>query len=131
MAISDWTNKTIMAKELIPIVLSIAVWGPYLKETSILLQSDNLSLVTANNKDSCRDAVVMYLLRCMWIFVAYFDIETVAKHYPGTDMFLSCTVLSYLPTPLPFSILHMISPKELDWLSLTSCLRRLCHWYPR
>ena len=28
----EWTNEAIMAKELVPIVPSIAVWGPYLKK---------------------------------------------------------------------------------------------------
>ena len=120
-----------MAKELVPIVLSIVVWGPYLKKTSILLQSDNLSLVTATNKGSCRGEVVMYLLRCTWFFVAHYDIKIVAKHLPGSDnlvadklsrndtdqVFLPRAGLSCLPTPLPSTILQMISPKGLDWLS--------------
>ena len=120
-----------LIKELVPIVLSIAVWGPYLKKTSILLQSDNLSLVTAINKGSCTDAAVMYLLRWMWFFVAHFDITIVAKHLPRVDnlvadklsrnsadqTFLSSAGLSCVPTPLPFSILQMISPKGLDCLS--------------
>ena len=79
----EWTDEAIMAKELVLIVLGFAVWGPYLEKTLILLQSDNLSLVTAINKGSCRDIVVMHLLRCMWFFVAYFDIDIVAKHLPG------------------------------------------------
>ena len=68
------------------------------------------------------------------VFVPYFDIKIVAKHLPGRDhlvadqlsrnsadlkniMFLSHAGLSYMPTPLLFSILQMISHKGLEWIS--------------
>ena len=114
-----------MAKEFVPIVLNIAVWALYLKETSIFLQSDHLSLVTAINKGSCRDVAVVYLLRCTYV-VFVFNIEIVAKHLPGIDNLVADKLsrnstdqmfLSYLPTPLRFSIVWMISPKGFDWLS--------------
>ena len=128
---SEWTDEGIMAKELVPIVLAIVVWGPYLRKNTLLLQCDNLSLVTAINKGACRDRVVMHLLRCMWFFVAHFDINIVAKHLPGKDniaadklsrnntdqTFLSQAGLSSLPTPLPPTVHQIISPKGLDWLS--------------
>lgn len=61
----EWTNEAIMTKELVPIILGIAVLGPYLQQSPILLQSGNLSLVMAIDQGSCRDIVVMHLLRCM------------------------------------------------------------------
>ena len=128
---SEWTDEGIMAKELVPIVLAVTVWGPYLKKNAVLLQCDNLSLVTAINKGACKDILVMHLLRCMWFFVAHFDISIMAKHLPGKDntaadklsrnntdqMFLSQAGLSSLPTPLPPAIHRIISPKGPDWLS--------------
>ena len=54
---SEWTDEGIMAKELVPIVLAIAVWSPYLEKNTLLLQCDNLSLVTAINKGACRERV--------------------------------------------------------------------------
>ena len=39
---SDWVPVPIMAKELVPIVLSCAVWGPVLKRKFVLFQCDNM-----------------------------------------------------------------------------------------
>ena len=62
------------------------------------------SIVTVINNGSCRDEIVMCLLR-----------QAVKKwHWP---VFLTRAGFSCLPTPWPFSILQMISPNELDWLS--------------
>ena len=105
--------------------------GPLPGKNTLLLQCDNLSLVTAINKGACRERVVMHLLRCMWFFVAHFDINIVAKHLPGKDntaadklsrnntdkAFLLQAGLSSLPTPLPPTVHQIISPKGLDWLS--------------
>ena len=74
-----------MTKELFPIVLAIVVWRYQLARKGILVKSDNLNVVTAINKGSCREAVVMHLLRCMWFFVAQFDIRVVAEHLPGKE----------------------------------------------
>ena len=32
---SEWTDEGIMAKELVPIVLAVTVWGPYLKKKAM------------------------------------------------------------------------------------------------
>ena len=48
-----------MAKELAPIVLGCAVWGPLLAKRSTVFQCDNHGLVQAINKGSSRDLMVM------------------------------------------------------------------------
>ena len=97
----------------------------------ILVKSDNLNVVTAINKGSYREAVVMHLLRCIWFFVAHFDIRVVAKHLPGKDNVMADGLsrndtterakltagLSRWPTLVPTSVLQMISPKGPDWVS--------------
>jgi len=126
-----WTTKDIMAKELVPVVLSFAVWGLSLVKQEVLLQCDNLSLVNAINKGSSKDPIVMHLLRCLWFFTAYFDIALTATHIPGADntsadqlsrnnmmeFFLTNPNALKLPTPLPASILDIISPVGPDWTS--------------
>ena len=62
---SEWQPLSIMAKELVPIVCSCAVWGPKLAQKPVLFQCDNLSLVTALNKGTCKDKLVMQLLRIL------------------------------------------------------------------
>jgi len=46
----EWQPLSIMAKELVPIVSSCAVWGLKLVQKPVLFQCDNLSLVTALKK---------------------------------------------------------------------------------
>lgn len=73
-----------MAKELVPITLSCIAWGPKLAKCRVLVQCDNLSLVTTIIKDFSRDKEVMRLLRCLWFFVAYFDIDLHTDYIAGT-----------------------------------------------
>ena len=64
-----------MARELILVIFSCAVWDPKLTRTRVLIQCDNLGLVVAMSKGSLQDKVMVHLLRCMWLLVAYFDID--------------------------------------------------------
>ena len=120
-----------MAKELVPITLSCAVWGTKLSRTKVLFQCDNLGLVVAISKGSSQDKDVMCLLRCMWFLVAYFDIDLHAEHIARVSnitadqlsrnymqsYFSSHPQVSLLPTPLPPSFLQIVSSSELDWTS--------------
>ena len=123
----EWRDEAIMVKkELVPIVLAIVVWGYQLARKDILVKSDNLNVVTAINKGSCREAMVMHLLRCMWFFVAQFDIRVVAEHLPGKDNIIANQLsrnnitqatrtsagLSKWPIVVPISVLHIISKRS-------------------
>ena len=128
---SAWISCNIMAKELVPIILSCGVWGRYLTRRRILFQCDNYSLVAAISKGSSKDPLVMHLLRCLWLFVALYDIDIVAEHIAGmnnqvadmlsrnrSDQFLSeYPQVSRFPTPLPPSLLLVVSPRKPDWTS--------------
>ena len=70
----EWKTVNIMAKELVPIVVSCAVWGQYMTKGRVLFQCDNMSLVTAIQKGNAKESVVMHLLRSFWFFVAFYDI---------------------------------------------------------
>ena len=47
---NKWLSSNIMAKELVPIVLSCAVWGPELTKHVVCVQCDNSSVVAAIKK---------------------------------------------------------------------------------
>jgi len=64
-----WAHEDIMAKELVPVVLMTAVWRPLLARLQVLLQCDNLSLVTSINKGTAKPPLVMHLLCCLWFFM--------------------------------------------------------------
>ena len=128
---AEWSKIGIMTKELLPIVISCAVWGPKLYQKSIELQCDNTGAVSAINKGSSKDKTAMHLLRCLWFFAALFQIRIIATHIPGiantaADM-LSRNLLpqfqeaypqaSQFPSYVPIPLLTLLSPRQLDWTS--------------
>ena len=126
-----WSSINIMAKELVPIVFSCAVWGPLLSKKHTEFHCDNQSLVDAINKGSSKDEMVMHLLRCLWFFTAIFNIRITATHIPGVtntaaDMLSRNQASNFLranpqaspiPIPLPPPLLLIVSPSKLDWTS--------------
>ena len=86
-----------MVKELVPVVLSCAVWGSLLARQNVLLYCDNLSLVSAINKGSTKASIVMHLLHCLWFFCAYFDITLTASHIPGIVNILADQLTACIP----------------------------------
>ena len=127
----EWINVSIMARELVPITFSCAVWGPKLSKARVLIQCDYLGLVAAISKGSSQDKDVMRLLRCLWFLVANFDRALHAEHIAAVDnttadqlsrnymqsFFSSLPQVSLLPTPLPPAFLQIMSSPELDWIS--------------
>ena len=121
----------IMAKELVPIVLSCAVWGPLLPRKILEFKCDNQGLVEAINKGSSKEPVVMHLLRCLWFFSAFFEITIRAAHIPGAlntaadrlsrnqavQFLHSNPNASHIPTQIPTPLLRIVSPTRLDWTS--------------
>jgi len=61
---TEWKPIGIMAKELAPIVLSCAIWGPLLPRKILGFKCDQ-GVVDAINKGSSKETVVMHLLRCL------------------------------------------------------------------
>ena len=132
---TKWLSQGIMAKELVPILLSCIIWGPQLSKQSVLILCDNLSLVNAINKGASKDTLVMHLLRCLWFFTAYFDIILTADHIPGAcnttadelsrnnmeNFFTMNPDASKVPIPLPTPTLEIISPDGPDWTSPDFC----------
>ena len=97
---TEWKRMDIMAKELVPIVLSCAVWGPLILDKKLVFRCDNNSLVGAINKGSSKEPMVMHLLRCLWLFSAFFEIKSTAFHtYALVHASYLCDNYLYTPTP--------------------------------
>ena len=120
-----------MAKELVPIVISCAIWGPQLYRQQVLFQCDNTGVVAAVQKGAAKEPTVTQLLRVLWFFVAYYNIHVTIEHIPGAhnttaDMlsrniiqqfFASNPQASLLPSPVPQELAQMLSPTAPDWTS--------------
>ena len=135
---TEWIRMDIMAKELVPIVLSCAVWGPLILRKKLEFKCDNHSLVDAINKGSSKEPMVMHLLRCLWFFSAFFEVSVKASHIPGvantaadmisrnrsTEFLNSHPHMAQAPTPIPPPLLKLVSPQKCDWTSPTF----VCHF---
>ena len=126
---AEWAPIPIMAKELVPIILSCTVWGRQLIQSSILFQCDNTGVVAAVQKMSSKDDLVMHLLRCLLFFTAYFDITITIEHIAGVSnvaadqlsrnnnicsIFVSHPQADLLPTPLPPELLLIVAVDKPD-----------------
>ena len=118
-----------MAKELVPIVLTCAVWR--LAYLIVLFQCDNTAVVTAVQKGTAKDELVMHLLRCLRFFTAYYCTTITIEHIAGVanivadqlsrnniHSFFSCyPQASLLPTPQPHEFLQIAAVEGPDWTS--------------
>ena len=119
----EWSPIAIMAKELAPIVLACAVWGPQLRRKEVLFQCDNTAVVAALHKGSAKEVLVMHLLRCLWFFTAHYDIALQCEHIAGVKNCAADQLSRYnmhaffhfnpqaslLPTPLPPELLEIVA----------------------
>ena len=74
----------ISVKELVPIVLAVAVWGSRWTGRIVLVRCDNSAVVHTLNKGSCRDPELMHLVRCLAFLKAKFQFSLTASHFAGS-----------------------------------------------
>ena len=124
----DWD---ISAKELFPILVAVAVWGPLWGGSTVLCHCDNQAVVSVIRSRSCRDKKLMHLLRCLFFFEAYFGIRLQASHVAGINngaadallrdnlsLFFSLLPQAAVsPTPLPRELVELLLSPDMDWLS--------------
>ena len=123
----EWASIAIMVKELVPIVLSCAVWGWRLARRTVLFQCANTGVVAAVNKGTSKETSVMHLLRTLWCFAAHFDVCITVEHNAGTadqlsrdnlqSFFSSNPQANLLPTPVPKALLEIVAVQGPDWTS--------------
>ncbi|XP_062604845.1 uncharacterized protein LOC134266643 [Saccostrea cucullata] len=82
-AIKDMSHQQIAIKEMFPIVLALEIWGSYLADRKILFMSDNLAVVHAINKQTCKEKTLMKLVRRLVLVTLSQNILFKAKHIPG------------------------------------------------
>ena len=129
----SWASHHIAAKELVPVVMAIALWGAQWQATTVLVRSDNTSVVAALTSGSAKDPLLMNLLRCLHFYLAHFDIHLVARHLAGVEntaadalsrdnltVFFQCQPLANpSPSPLQPALNELLLLQSPDWLSPT------------
>ena len=93
----EWLQTNIAIKELLPIVLSVKMWGLTLANKRILFFTDNEAIVSVINKQSSKEPTIMSLIRSLVVSTLTFNIQFRAKHIPGrhntiADLLSRCQV---------------------------------------
>lgn len=127
----SWARLHIAAKELVPIVIAIAMWGAQWQATTVLIRSDNQVVVASLSSGTAKDALLMHLLRCLHFYLAHFDIRVIARHVAGVEntaadalsrnnldvFFQHQPQANQHPATVPLALQELLLLKSPDWLS--------------
>ena len=127
----EWSRVPIMVKELAPIVLACAAWGPSLTRKTVLFQCDNTGVVSCRAKghlqgESCNAPTKMPMVLCSALQyhchfrTHHWGANNAADHLSINNVqsfFLSTPQASLLPTPLPPELLEIAMGSNLDLTS--------------
>ena len=78
-----WVEVHISVKELLPIVISCAIWGGEMAGSHIRCLCDNAAVVVMINRYTSKNPLAMYLLRCLFFICARFNITLSSEHLAG------------------------------------------------
>ena len=126
-------EESITLKELLPVVLACAVWGPAWRDSTVLVYCDNAGAVAVINSGYSKVPRIMHLVRCMFFIRAFFRVAVRAVHIPGVDNSLADAIsrdnLAYLfaqvpaavqaRMPIPPPVLDLLVNHQPDWTSQT------------
>jgi hypothetical protein len=123
----NWHTIHITAKELVPVVLAAALWGPQWTRQRISFRSDNMAVVELLKSYTSHDPLLMHMLRCLAFYSAYYRFQITAEHIPGVlntaadaisrnnmSLFHSF-VPQTQPVPLPQAVVDLIVSNRPDW----------------
>ena len=127
----SWTSVDIAVKEMVPVVVAVAIWGRTWQRTRINFHSDNTAVVAVLHKCSSRHSPLMHLLWCLYFYAAYYKFEFVAHHVPGATNTAAYAIsrnnlslyFSLVPQALqeiiPQSLQDLLVVRRPDWGSRT------------
>ena len=127
----SWAQVNIAVKEMLPVVIAVAIWGQSWEQSMLLVRSDNMSVVHALSAGTAKDSQLMHLLRCLHFFTASYQIGLFAKHIAGVansaadalsrnnlSAFRLCTPQAAKePSLVPPQLLDMLMWQRPDWTS--------------
>ena len=126
-----WDQVPIHTKELLPILLAAATWGPHWRNSQILFKCDNMAVVNILSSSTSPDPLVMHLLRTLHFISAFYNLHLTAKHIAGSGnviadaisrnlpqvLFSQAPEASPQPIPIPEPLWDILVIHQPDWLS--------------
>ena len=126
-----WSKVSIAVKELLPILLAVAVWGSFWWGCQVRVLCDNMAVVNIITARTSKDGPIMHLLRGLHFVCAYYNINLRAAHIAGVDnsiadaisrnsmqaFFALAPSARRQPTPIPQALWRIFVESQPDWLS--------------
>ena len=78
-----WVGTGIAPKELVPIVLAAALWGPGWSGGHVCFHCDNDAVVTVIKRRHAQHPLLTELLRCLFFYASIFHFHFSASHIAG------------------------------------------------
>ena len=78
-----WSSANIAIKELVPIVIAAAIWGPCWQQKCVCFRTDNMAVVDVVTSRTAKDPLLVHLIRCLVFYAAFYQFDFMAKHIPG------------------------------------------------
>ena len=121
----------IALKELFPIVITTAVWGPFWTGKLFLCHCDNAAVVTQVNKLHGREPKADHMLKCLAFLRAVYDCRIRTIHVAGVNNLVADALshnragsglirysqASPTPTRVPPAWVNLICQQAPDWAS--------------
>ena len=125
----------IATKELIPIVMAVAMWGKFWNGQVVNCRCDNMAVVAVINSRTSRDPDLMHQLRCLAFFEAKFSFSVIASHIAGAknslaDDFYQGTVCRLSYRLWAISIQRGSTSLLRLWLTCCAMPNRIGHLKP-
>ena len=79
----EWHSVDISVKELVPIAIAAAIWGPQWAKKHICFHADNMAVVAVLQRGTAKSPPLAQLLRCIALYSAYYGFHYTAMHIPG------------------------------------------------
>ena len=78
-----WSEIAIASKQLVPVVVAAALWGPHWSGKHVRFHLDNMAVVSVLTSRTARDPLLLHLLRCFSFYSAHFCFHFSARHIVG------------------------------------------------
>ena len=125
------SSHSIAVKEMVPVVISAAIWGHMWKGKHVLFRCDNECVVSVLKHFSAKEKHLAHLSRCLFFFAAFHKFTFSAEHIAGEDNTLAdalsrnnLTLFLNLdpqaqphPSSIPKALCKLLLEHPIEWTS--------------
>ena len=108
-------NYTIVHLEILNLVVTFKLWGPYWKDKTVEIKCDNLAVVEVLKSGHARDSILAMCARNIWVLSAMFNVELVINHIPGCNNHIADLLSRWQGTMEDIKKLNILIPDH-TWI---------------